>query len=154
MLSTMLDDAELPVGPIDCSGPLPDEALHGLELFNAGEYFEAHEALENAWRAETGPVRELYRGILQVGVAYYHLLNGNYSGAVKMFQRCKPWLEPFSDDCKGIELDRFREDFLQVEAELLRLGPERLHLFNRRLLRRIHYKVDKSGEEKHHEWHE
>lgn len=147
----MLNDDEHPVGPIDCSGPLPADALHGLELFNAGEYFEAHEALETAWRDETGPVRELYRGILQVGVAYLHILNGNYTGAVKMFGRCKPWLEPFSDGCKGIELDSFRQDFLRVEAELLRLGPEGLHLFNRRLLRRIQYRTVRNGEETHHE---
>jgi uncharacterized protein len=50
-----------------CMGALPPLALRGLELFNQGEYFEAHEALELAWREETGPVRELYRGILQIG---------------------------------------------------------------------------------------
>jgi len=38
---------------------------------------------EMAWRQETGPIRELYRGILQVSVAYYHLLHKNYAGARK-----------------------------------------------------------------------
>jgi enoyl-[acyl-carrier protein] reductase III len=136
----MQTPTDLTPGTIDCQGRLPPLALFGLQLFNAGEYFEAHEALETAWRDETGPVRELYRGILQVGVAYYHLLNGNYTGAVKMLERCKQWLEPFPDDCRGIELARFREDFLRVERELLRLGPERLALFDRGLLKKIHYR--------------
>ena len=54
--------------PSDCNEPLHPKAVEGLELFNRGHYFEAHEALEAAWREETHPVRELYRGILQAGV--------------------------------------------------------------------------------------
>ncbi len=67
-----------------CAEKLHPRAIEGLRLFNAGEYFEAHEALELAWRQERGPIRELYRGILQVGVAYYHILHNNYRGACKM----------------------------------------------------------------------
>ncbi|HZU86404.1 MAG TPA: DUF309 domain-containing protein, partial [Anaerolineaceae bacterium] len=123
----------------DCFSSLHPQALRGLELFNRGEYFEAHEALETAWRDETGPSRELYRGILQVAVAYYHLLRGNYPGAVKMFQRCKQWLEPFPDTCRGINLLQFRQDLEQAEGELLRLGPQNIRHFNRGLLKTIHY---------------
>ena len=42
-----------------CQGVLPAQVVEGLELFNRGQYFEAHEVLEAAWRAEPGPVREL-----------------------------------------------------------------------------------------------
>lgn len=141
----MQPDAEFSLQDDCCNGPLHPQALIGLELFNAGEYFEAHEALENAWRAERGPVRNLYRGILQVGVAYYHLLNGNYSGAVKLFARCKQWLAPFPDGCRGIRLAQFTQDYLRVEAELLRLGPEKMHLVNRLWLKKIEYTTG-SGE--------
>jgi len=74
-----------------CSAPLHPQAAEGLRLFNAGKYFEAHEALEDAWNAETGRVRELYRGILQIAVVYLHVTRGNYNGAVKVYgrsQRC------------------------------------------------------------------
>jgi uncharacterized protein len=110
----------------DCSRPLHPEALHGLRLFNAGEYFEAHEALENAWRDEPGPIRDLYRGILQVGVGYYHIQRGNYRGARKMFQRCHQWLAPFPAKCQGIDLEQLRKDYLAVEQLVIRLGPRRL----------------------------
>ena len=39
--------------------------MDGIRLFNAGQYWRAHEALEAAWREEPGAVRDLYRGILQ-----------------------------------------------------------------------------------------
>src|SRR5512146_328901 len=122
-----------------CQGELPGQVLAGLELFNRGEYFEAHEVLEAAWRAEQGPVRELYRGILQIAVAYYHLLRGNYVGAVKMFLRSRTWLGPFPDRCRGIDLGSFRQDYGRVEAQLARLGPERIQHFDRGLLKPIQY---------------
>ncbi len=106
-----------------CDGPLHPSALVGLHLFNAGEYFEAHEALETAWRDETGPIRELYRGILQVGVAYYHIQRGNWLGARKMFRRCWQWLEPFPEVCRGVQVGKLRRDAHQVEELLIKAGP-------------------------------
>jgi uncharacterized protein len=123
-----------------CRGPLHPEALHGLHLFNAGEYFEAHEALEIAWRDEQGPVRDLYRGILQVGVAYYHIQRGNYRGARKMFERCRQWLHPFPASCSGIDLDGLRRDFLAVEEKLIRLGPRRIEQMSTMQFKPITYR--------------
>ncbi len=137
--------SEFVVSPqeIDCAcrGKLPPLVCTGLELFNAGEYFDAHEALELAWRAEVGPVRELYRGILQIAVAYYHLLRGNYPGAVKMFLRSRTWLAPFPDYCCGVNLARFRADYSRVEAALLRAGPDGLSNFDSSLLKPVQYEV-------------
>ena len=127
--------------PDVCIGRLHPDAVTGLELFNAREYFEAHEALETAWRDETGPVRNLYRGILQVGVAYHHILNGNYSGAVKLFQRCRQWLDPLPDTCRGIDLASFRKDFEAVEQTLLKHGPEGISSFDRAILKPIRYQL-------------
>jgi predicted metal-dependent hydrolase len=64
---------------------LPDQVWQGIELINQQEYFAAHEVLELAWRAERGPIRQLYQGLLQAGVGYYHLYRKNLSGALKSF---------------------------------------------------------------------
>lgn len=124
-----------------CQGSLPPLALRGLELFNEGDYFEAHEFLELAWREELGPVRELYRGILQIAVAYYHILRGNHRGATKMFRRARNWLAPFPDTCRGVDLRSFRADYTRVEESLRRLGPAEILAFDRALMRPIHYAV-------------
>ena len=120
-----------------CEGTLHPLARKGIDFFKAGDYFMAHEELELAWREERGPVRDVYRGILQVGLGYYHILRLNYPGAVKMFQRCRQWLDPFPAACRGVDLARLRADFLQAEAALLRLGPERLAQFDRSLLKPV-----------------
>lgn len=122
-----------------CQDALPALAVKGLEAFNAGEFFEAHEFLETAWRAERRPVRELYRGVLQVAVGYFHICQNNYVGARKMFARSRKWLAPFPAICQGIQLDRLRQDLDLVEAALVRLGPAHIADFDRALFKPVAY---------------
>jgi uncharacterized protein len=118
---------------------LPVEALRGLECFNAGAYFEAHEHLETAWRAEAGPLRDLYRGVLQVAVGYLHIQRGNYTGALKLFERSRACLAPFGAACLGINLARLSADRERVEAELRRIGPSHIASFNQELFQPVDY---------------
>ena len=125
-----------PTSP-DCEGHLHPMAIRGLELFNARQYWHAHEALEKAWREESGEIRHLYRGILQVGVAYLHVQRANYAGVMKLYHRSKRWLDPFPCRCRGIDLARLRTDFETVVAEVRRLGPERIGEFDLSLLKPV-----------------
>ncbi len=54
-------------------------------LFDAGLYFEVHEALEPHWAAAGGEAREALQGLIQVAVAWQHLANGNRAGARSLF---------------------------------------------------------------------
>ena len=123
----------------DCSAPLHPAALSGLALFNAGEYFEAHEALESAWRDETGPIRELYKGILQVAVTYLHIQRGNYRGAIKVSARCQPKLETWPDNCRGVEIAQLRRDLAAVLEALQRLDPKNIEHFDQGLFKTVQY---------------
>src|SRR5574342_446771 len=105
-----------------CNAPLHPQAPEGLRLFNAGEYFEAHEALEIAWKEEKGKVRDLYRGILQIAVVYLHITRGNYNGAVKVYGRSQKWMKDWPDMCRGIFVEQLRRDAELVITEVLRLG--------------------------------
>jgi hypothetical protein len=124
-----------------CGEPLSPRARQGIEEFNRGEYFEAHESLESAWMAETSIARELYRAVLQVAVAYYQIIRGNYNGALKMFLRNRQWIEPLPDNCRGIDVEKLRQDARQVYESLVKLGPERIAEFDRTLLRPVQYEV-------------
>src|SRR5262247_2830624 len=106
----------------DCDSPLHPQAAEGIRLFNEGKYFEAHEALEIAWLEEKGPVRDLYRGILQVGVAYLHITRANYDGAIKVYKRSIRWLKGWPAVCRGVEVDRLRHDAEAAIQEVLKLG--------------------------------
>jgi predicted metal-dependent hydrolase len=116
-------------------------AVRGIELFNQGEYWHAHEALETAWLEERGEVRDLYRGILQAGVFYLHVTRANYRGAIKVYGRSRRWLDPFPDRCRGIDVGRLRADIELVISETRRLGPEGLEHFDHSLLRPVRYSL-------------
>lgn len=111
----------------DCHGPLPPHAIEGLRLFQRGAYFEAHEALERAWREEKEPIRDLYRGILQAAVTYLHMRRGNFDGAVKVYERCMRLLNRFPDTCRGVQVGRLRADLSTAVEAWTRLGPARVH---------------------------
>jgi hypothetical protein len=126
----------------DCSSPLHPNALLGLEHFNKGEYFEAHEELESAWRAESGEIRGLYQGILQAAVTYLHITRANYDGAIKVYQRSQKWLTKWPDVCRGVQVARLRRDLDAAIAEVRRLGPEHLAEFDLGLLKPVVWSTD------------
>jgi predicted metal-dependent hydrolase len=110
-----------------------------MELFNAGEYWLAHEELEEAWKQETGAVRELYRAILQTAVVYLHVTRANYNGAVKVHHRVQKWITPWPEVCRGIEIGRLRQDLEAVIKEVKRLGPNGLAGFDRSLFKPVQW---------------
>jgi hypothetical protein len=122
-----------------CQAGLSPQAVHGLELFNQGKYFEAHEELEEAWIADETPGRDLYRAILQVGVAYLQVERGNYQGALKMFLRVRQWIDPLPERCRGVDIARLRADASAVYEQLIALGPEGIAEFDRRLFKPVVY---------------
>ncbi len=124
-------------------GELSALARKGIELFNRGEYFEAHEELEHAWNEEGGPARELYRGILQVAVAYLQITRRNYNGAIKMFLRARQWLDPLPDVCRGVDVAALRKDAGEVRAALEALGAERISEFDPSQLRPVKFETVK-----------
>ena len=85
-----------------CGDPMPEGLREGIALFNAGEYFECHEVLEDIWRAERDPVRALYQGILQIGVAFHHLHRDNWRGAVKLLDGGTDKVARFVPRCMGV----------------------------------------------------
>ncbi len=126
----------------DCTGPLHPRARRGIELFNEGDYFEAHEELEAAWKEEKGAVRHLYQGILEAGVTYLHITRGNYWGAMKVYKRSMRWLKDWPDSCRGVNVGQLRRDLNTAIAEVERLGENGLAGFDSSLLRPVQWKVE------------
>lgn len=131
----------------DCLAKLSNDALRGLQAFDERHYFDAHEHLEDAWNADEGPAKELYRAILQVAVAYLQIERRNYRGAMKMFLRARQWLAPLPDQCRGIDVARLRRDAESVRDSLVELGPDRIDQFDITTLPPVHYDAGTSKPE-------
>lgn len=122
-----------------CEGELSELAREGIRLFNAGEYFEAHEVLEHAWNEDTSAAKELYRAILQVAVAYLQIERENYRGAVKMFLRMRQWFEPLPDLCRGVDVAQLRADARRVEERLIEVGESGVGRLGRELFQPVRF---------------
>ena len=110
---------------------LPDLALKGIEEFNRGEFYECHEYLEEAWMQEPRRVRFLYQGILQVGVGFYHLQNGNWRGATGLLRNGAVRLREFEPVTLGVDVAKLVRESERCLRELEELGRERIGEFDR-----------------------
>ena len=114
-----------PVRELEGSDEPPSRAaVAGLLAFNQGRFFDQHEYLELAWNEETRPVRDVYQGILQVGVAFLQIERGNRRGALKLFRRGLPKLRGVADVCQGISVGEFRTKAEQIHRALSAVDPE------------------------------
>jgi len=78
--------------------------VKGIAEFNAGQFFECHDTLEDMWGGIRGPSRDFFQGLIQVSVAYYHLGNGNAAGAQSMMRRALKRLERYPEHYFGFDV--------------------------------------------------
>jgi predicted metal-dependent hydrolase len=83
------------------------------------------------------PERDLYQGILQIGLAYYQITRGNYRGALKMFQRGQRNLSPLGNDLLRIDISRLQADARSVERALRQLGSKNISQFDLELIKPV-----------------
>jgi uncharacterized protein len=128
-----------PSGPSAKDSPdtPPDLVLRGIEEFNRGEFYECHEYLEEAWMEEPRRVRFLYQGILQIGVGFYHLGNGNWRGATGLLRGGTERLEEFAPVTLGIDVGRLIQESRRCLAELEVLGRDRIGEFDASRIPRV-----------------
>lgn len=117
-----------------CAEPLPPEAEEAIRLFNAGEFYKQHDLFEVLWQNEPRPIRNLYQGILQIGVGYFQITRGNMRGGLKMLKRGLRWLDTLPDHCRGVDVAALKADAAHVEQALKRGGIEQ---FDSRLLQPV-----------------
>ena len=85
----------------------------GLDLIRRGEFFAAHEELEDAWRAAEQDERDFYQGLVHVAVAWYQAGRGNRVGCERQLAKAARRLGPFAPAHRGVDLGSV---LAQVEA--------------------------------------
>jgi predicted metal-dependent hydrolase len=82
----------------------------GLRLYEAGEFFTAHEAWESVWLAAPEPEKTFLQGLIQVTAAFHHLQRDNPLGAMLLLQAALRRLDRYPDSFGGISLTVLRHD--------------------------------------------
>ena len=108
----------------------PEHYLAGVELFNGGRFWHAHEEWEDAWKAEHDPqLRLFYKGIIQTAAALVHWQRGNPRGLHLNWAKARPKLLALPAEVLGLNLHdllRYMDGFEAAEGSAL--PPPRLEL--------------------------
>jgi predicted metal-dependent hydrolase len=94
-----------------------DSELHGVDpagfqdgiaLFNCGKFYEAHEVLEDVWRAAPAAEKSFLQGLIQIAVALHHYSQGNQAGAKSLLARGERNLAGYPEEYAGVGLRQLR----------------------------------------------
>jgi predicted metal-dependent hydrolase len=121
-----------------CEESPPGQLLLAIRQFNAQEWFECHETLEDLWIGEKGEVRSLFQGILQIAVALHHWRNGNFGGAVSLFNGGVKLLSQVSDACLWVDVAQIIADANRMRVALEELGKERMDALDPTIIPLLH----------------
>ena len=106
----------------------------GLAHFNAGEFFEAHEAWEQIWLGAADPEKSFLQGMIQIAAAFHHHGRGNSRGTQSLLAAGLIKIDAFPDGHRGLALAEIRNEarkWIQGLAEgkdLSRQQPPRIRL--------------------------
>ena len=67
----------------------------GIEYFNTGYYFEAHDTFEEIWMDERGEDVRFYQGLVQLATGFSHLKMDNLKGAESQLNKGFAKLEKY-----------------------------------------------------------
>jgi predicted metal-dependent hydrolase len=100
-----------------------EQYREGIELFNRAAFFEAHEALEDVWRAAPEAEKRFLQGLIQVAVALYHHGNGNSLGARSVLRRAWRNLSRYPEGHGGIHSASLLNSIADWQRALDEGGP-------------------------------
>lgn len=97
----------------------PREYLQGIEDFNAGRYFDAHEIWEEIWLRSSGETKLFYQMLIQAAVGLHHYERGNARGARGMHANVTEKLSRLPSIYMLLDLADFSRQFKTALSELI-----------------------------------
>lgn len=120
---------------------VPGNMEQACAEFNSGRFFECHESIEEIWQQESGEVRDLYKGLIQVAAAFVHISRANFVGANRLCSTALRYLQPYREQgAMGFDVEAICRETEDVHQRVLTLGRARLAEFD--LGRRPFYRFD------------
>lgn len=81
----------------------------GLESFNSGRFYDAHEHWEEVWLETPHPDKMFLQGLIQVAAAFHHHSRANLQGTRNLLLAGLLKLDRFPEVHGGLEIEELRE---------------------------------------------
>ena len=113
----------------------------GVELFNAGKFWHAHEAWENVWKRHDEDERLFFQGLIQLSAAFHHvLIKKSFAGIVNNFDKAYAKLEVFQPSYLGVDVMQLLRSIEEGRGEAARRGEKGMEKFNPELIPKLQYR--------------
>lgn len=99
-----------------------DHYLRGIELFNSGAYWEAHEAWEEIWLEADGIQSEFLQGLIQCAAALLKYSRNEPAPARRLYNTATARLHLCPDDYMGLDVRKFEREMNDCFKPILE-GP-------------------------------
>ncbi len=80
----------------------------GLEAFNAGQFYEAHEHWEEVWLETPNPEKTFVQGLIQIAAAFHHHSRANRKGTQNLLAAGLAKIEAFPKVHREIDVEALR----------------------------------------------
>jgi len=104
----------------------------GLRLYDAGEFFIAHEAWESVWLGLPEPEKTFLQGLIQVTAAFHHLERDNRLGTILLLQAALRRLDRYPEFFGGISVRLLCRD-IRERLRMLEAGEPGSRLVSPRI---------------------
>jgi predicted metal-dependent hydrolase len=92
----------------------------GIDLFNQGQFFAAHEAWEEIWRSTSPEPRDLFQGLIQIAAALHQFLDLDRNEAPRRtLAKARRRLEPYAPVALGIDVEDLLEQVHRWDTWLI-----------------------------------
>ena len=95
----------------------------GIRLFKEGNYFLAHETLEEHWIEAEESERDFYQGLIHLAVGFHHHERGNQNGAKSQFKKALNRLRDYPAEHNGVDIVGVRA-FLEGASDRVDRGEQ------------------------------
>ena len=79
------------------TGEIRDPLQQAVIIWNQGLFFEFHDHLETLWKAATGDMRQVLKGLIKAAGVYIHLEQNNQQAASSLAAKAYAILEQYRD---------------------------------------------------------
>jgi uncharacterized protein len=95
----------------------------GIRLFNACEFFDAHEVWEDIWHEAYGIKHDFYQGMIQCAVALEHYRRSNPRGGLSLFKSYNTKFAHVPPVFMGLDVKSFLEGMHHALRPVLEANP-------------------------------
>ena len=100
----------------------PTQVLRFVARFDRGEYWLAHEELEELWQHDR---RDFFKGMIQIAAGFLHIERQNWRGAGRLLRTALEYLEPYPATYEGFDVEGIRESVSAALAQVENMAENR-----------------------------